>query len=634
MDAGEVEAPEQPVGTDDDPAADAPLRAAAAAECVLEGAEEDAHRDGGLHRAGLAERVQRLTHRLRRLAVLGGARVVGGEELVAEPRRPDDVGLPRRLPGWPARRIDRGDVLDDAPGILDVALQRGAVRLDGGVLGVLLEPLERPLAPLREGGEPLPPLRRAADHSRVPGELVPARLAAEHATAVGESGEPAEHRGAGEVLVAEPDQPEQTPGGHRVLEPAAVEGDVGNPGLVEGVAEQRAVGLLVAIDDRGAMERHRWLGLGGGEQLADRAAHLGGAEQGGAEVEAAATVLEMGEGDHDRGACGESPEQLRLGRVDPGGEEHDHVAGLGERDRALAGAERPGGGGEQVDLVVQTRRLTAVLVAGHRLERRPSGQRAPGADPVEVAGPIGPAAQLGGQPGDEVDQAGVNGGRRERPRDGGDRGAHQRRPGDGGERRPSPRREPAGAERFGEPGEDGEADVGIAAGGEPAAEVEAGMVTGHHHRHRVERVVRLEVADADGQPRGRGRSGSDGDELGSSFPPPQPPLADRCRPPGRGEIQMRIATFAAAATAALLAGGAVTQTTHAGTAHHSHGSHGRNSSHNGAPGAGSSGGTGIGQGIGQGNGVSNGINSPQGFENLLLGGTSLQNINFLQNLVP
>ena len=97
---------------------------------------------------------------------------------------------------------------------------------------------------------------------------------------------------------------------------------------------------------------------------------------------------------------------------------------------------------------------------------------------------------------------------------------------------------------------------------------------------------------------------------------------------------MRIATIAAAVTAALLAGGAVTQTTHAGTAHRSHGSHGSNSSHNGAPGASSSGGVGIGQGVGQGNGVSNGINSPQGLQNLLLGGTSFQNLNFLQNLVP
>jgi len=97
---------------------------------------------------------------------------------------------------------------------------------------------------------------------------------------------------------------------------------------------------------------------------------------------------------------------------------------------------------------------------------------------------------------------------------------------------------------------------------------------------------------------------------------------------------MRIATIAAATTAALLAGGAVTQTTHAGTAHRSHGSHARTSSHNGAPGASSTGGVVTGQGVGQGNGMGNGINSQQGLQNLLLGGTAFQNLNFLQNVIP
>lgn len=107
---------------------------------------------------------------------------------------------------------------------------------------------------------------------------------------------------------------------------------------------------------------------------------------------------------------------------------------------------------------------------------------------------------------------------------------------------------------------------------------------------------------------------------------------------------MRITTFAAATVAALLAGGAVTQTTHAGTAHQSHSSHskhnsthgsnGTNSSQNGAPGTDSIGGNGIGQGIGQGDGVNSGVNSQQGFMNLLFGGSSFQNLNFLQNVVP
>jgi hypothetical protein len=42
----------------------------------------------------------------------------------------------------------------------------------------------------------------------------------------------------------------------------------------------------------------------------------------------------------------------------------------------------------------------------------------------------------------------------------------------------------------------------------------------------------------------------------------------------------------------------------------------------------------VGQGVGQGNGVQNGLNSPQGLANLLMGGTSLQGLSVLQNVLP
>ena len=138
--------------------------------------------------------------------------------------------LPGRLLGGTGRDVYRGHLLGDPVGVVDIALNGCAAGLCGGGVGLCLEPAQPPCTRLGELGETGLPLVRTADHAGIPGELVPARLAAQHASAVRETGQPGENRRAGEVLLPQPDQAEQPAGRHGVSERATAERHRGDPG--------------------------------------------------------------------------------------------------------------------------------------------------------------------------------------------------------------------------------------------------------------------------------------------------------------------------------------------------------------------------------------------------------------------
>ena len=212
----EVHAEEEAEGADHHPATEPSFGAPARAQAVLQGAEKGPDRHGGLDVVGGGQPSHHLLDHLRGLLVLRGPCGVRGEEAVAQSEGPADV----RGPGRPTRRAGRqihdDHLLGDGASVVDVALDGRApavVQVAGG-----LQVGELPGPGVRELGEAGAPLVRAADGAGVAGELVPARLAAQHPATVRETGEPGEDGGAGPLLLAQPDQAEQPAGRRRVRE--------------------------------------------------------------------------------------------------------------------------------------------------------------------------------------------------------------------------------------------------------------------------------------------------------------------------------------------------------------------------------------------------------------------------------